>query len=292
MKIRKSSLFINTCLIGLGVLALTYVSGTVLRDSALNSPLNPFGIKGSPYGEVFAMAMQGPIDREFHGAMNQGGTHHHRNGENCDKCPATFQKEPRPGSKNLRTYLASLQQGTEERTNPKAASEAHRLYLRRKTEDKLRFAYELDPSHYANYTSLHFFLTEPQLGTRPELTPSAAKLGEETIEYCLRQNYDPRPALTAAAAASNILELMFNDHSWNETPKFTIAQMKQYLGVLDFCINRYVELAREWDNNGNWELLSPMRIKECDERFHFIGKFRESAVGTISRLEGELQVAN
>jgi hypothetical protein len=183
-----------------------------------------------------------------------------------------------------------MENAAKTRTNPKAATEAHKMYLRRQVEDKLRFAYNLDPSHYANYNSLHFFLTEPQLGTRPELTPSAARLAEETIHYCLKRQDDPRPALTAAAAASNVLELMFNDQH-NAEPRFNTTQMRQYLDVLDYCIQRYVAKAKEWDENKQWELLSPQRVAECDDRLTFILKFREAAVGAIERFEGKTHPA-
>ena len=48
-------------------------------------------------------------------------------------------------------------------------------------------------------------------------------------------------------------------------------------------------------NPNNWDLLSPQRIAECDDRFNFICKFREAAAGTIDRFEGKShqpQVAN
>ena len=285
---RSTSIAFSAGLIGLGALAWSSAGTSLTSREDLDFPPNPLGIKRSPYGEVFAMAMQGPIDTTFHGvlagpAKTKGDGAPHQ----CDSCGGNHEAgathEAKPSFSNL---LTSLEKAVETRTNPKAASDAHKLFLRRKVEDKLRFAYQLDPAHYANYNSLHFFLTEPQLGTRPELTPSAAKLAEETIQYCLARKDDPRPALTAAAATSNILELMFNDHNFNDEPRFTIEQIRQYLNLLDFCIQRYVSIAREWDDTKNWELLSPQRINECDERFHFICRFREAAEGTIARFSG------
>ena len=38
-------------------------------------------------------------------------------------------------------------------------------------------------------------------------------------------------------------------------------------------------------NPNNWDLLSPQRITECDERFNFICKIRDAAEETILRLE-------
>ncbi len=281
---------ITAALMASGVLLWAFAGRPLVGNPDLDAPLNPLGINGSPYGEVFAMAMQGPIDTYFHGAMSVGA-HQHEAGQECTICKQAAASKaavanPNPSlERRLENLLASLDKSVEVSTNPKSASAAHRLYLRRQVEDKLRFAYQLDPAHYANYNSLHFFLTEPELGTRPELTPSATKLAEETIQYCLKQEHDPRPALTAAAAASNILELMFNDQH-NASPKFNVSQMHQYLNLLDHCLNCYATIAKAWDETKNWELLSPQRIAECDERFNFINHFRDDAEGTILRLEG------
>jgi hypothetical protein len=285
---RIPSTAITTALIGAGALAWAFAGRPLVANPDLNSPLNPLGINRSPYGEVFAMAMQGPIDTYFHVAMF-GGSHKHEEGKSCDSCaeakPEIKTAKTTPTLKvRFRNLLTSLDKVAEVRTNPKAASEALKRHLRRQAEDKLRFAYQLDPAHYANYNSLHFFLTEPAVGTRPELTPSAAKLAEETIQYCLKQENDPRPALTAAAAATNIMHLMFSDQQ-NETPKYHPPQMRQCLDLLDHCIARYDLIAKQWDQTKNWELLSPQRINECDERFKFICKIRDAAEKTIVRFE-------
>lgn len=271
---------ISVCLIGTGVFAWALAGRPLVANPALVAPLNPLGINGSPYGEVFAMAMQGPIDTYFHGAMS-GGAHHHEDHMASAVVPSSLSLEGR-----FENLLASLDKVSEVRTNPQSSSVAHKRYLRRQVEDKLRFAYQLDPAHYANYNSLHFFLTEPELGTRPELTPSAAKLAEDTIQYCLKQDSDPRPALTAAAATCNILELMFNDQA-NDSPRFNTDQMHRYLNLLDHCIARYVTISKAWDQSKNWELLSPQRIVECDDRFTFICRIRDDAEGTILRFEGK-----
>ena len=280
---------ISACLIGSGVVACVLAGRPLTQNSELDAPLNPLCINGSPYGEVFAMAMQGPIDTYFHGAMGTGA-HYHESEESCDSCKAKTASAKNQAHSSpyfsLEHLLISLDRATETRTNSKPASAAHKRYLRRQVEDKLRFAYQLDPAHYANYNSLHFFLTEPQLGTRPELTPSAAKLAEDTIEYCLKQDGDPRPSLTAAAACTNILHLMFVDRH-NATPKYDTAQMRQCLNLLNHCLDRYVSIAKQWDESKNWALLSPLRINECETRFSFISKIGEASEKTILRFERE-----
>lgn len=308
---RKSTNVISFCLIGSGVFAWAFAGRPLVTNPGFTVPLNPMGINGSPYGEVFAMAMQGPIDTYFHGAMGTG-VHRHVNGESCMSCkgdstaaatPANGPKifripqpetKPAPIAKSkpalgqrFEDFLASLSKLETVSTNSKAPSEAHKLYLRRQTEDKLRFAYNLDPSHYGNYNSLNLFLTEG-IGTRPELKASVAKLAEDTIQYCLKQEHDPRPTLTAAAAATNILQFMFADQH-EENPKFNTTQMRQALGVLDYSLARYDALARKWDETKQWDLISGQRITECQDRYTFICKIREACEKTILRLEGNHQ---
>ncbi|RYD83079.1 MAG: hypothetical protein EOP84_08440 [Verrucomicrobiaceae bacterium] len=285
---------ISCCLIGGGVLAWSVAARPLVADKNLDVPLNTLGINGSPYGEVFAMAMQGPIDSYFHGFGNDGGTQHdhkHEDGKTCSSCVKKALPYGEGGvdlHSGLQNFLVSLDNISGYRTNPKAATETHKFFLRRQIEDKLRFAYQFDPSHYANYNSLSFFLTEPQLSTRPQLTPAAAKLADDTINYCLKRMDDPRPMLTAAAAATNVLQLMFNDQS-NEKPVFTTQQMRQYLKMTDYCLARYVTMAKQWDESKNWDLLSPQRITECDNRFTFISKIREAAEQTIIHFESKSQ---
>jgi hypothetical protein len=277
---RTTSNALSACLIGVGACAWVFAGRPLVVKPGLSAPLNPFGVNGSPYGEVFVMAMQGPIETYFHGTGGDDHDHEEKSAARQDapKAPASLMGR-------YEGLLASLENVSSVRTNPKAANEAHKRYIRRQIEDKLRFAYQLDPAHYANYNALHLFLTEPQLGTRPELTPSAAKLAEDTIQYCLKQENDPRPALTAASAASNILELMFKDYR-TEHPKFTTAQMKQYLALMDHCMNRYATIAQQWERTKNWELLSEQRVTECAERFTFLCRIRESSQETIDRFEG------
>lgn len=254
------------------------------------TPLNPLGINRSPYGEVFAMAMQGPIDRYWHGMDNSKHTcddpescsHHHLKADDdlaIDRYTGFNDR--------LRHFIDGMGEGLQERTNPRSATAGHKFFIRRGVEDKLRFAYNLDPSHYGNYNAYHFFLTEPELGTRPSLTPVAAKLAHETILYCLSQRTDPRQALTAASAAGNVIELMFNDRQVNrDSPNFSTRQMRDVLKVMDQAIGLYSHLSQQWDEQGLWKNLSELRLHEAEERFSFILKIRESQEEAIRRLEG------
>ncbi len=280
---------ISLGLIGSGVIAWAFAGRPLTAAHDLKVPLNPMGINGGPYGEVLAMAMQGPINTYSEIGIS-GQAHNHAEGEKCerhDDHAASAKSTPAP-KRTFQQFLVSLEKAAEARTNPYSAGEALKRHLRRQAEDKLRFAYKLDPAHYGNYNALHFFLTEPAVSTRPQLTRAAAKLAEDTIQYSLKQENDPRAALTAAAAATNILQLMFEDHK-SEAPKFTTQQMRQFLNVLDYSLARYETIAKQWDESKNWELLSPQRITECDERFQFICKIRHASEQTIVRFEQKVQ---
>ena len=282
---------LSSGLIGAGALAWVLAGRPLTSNPDLDAPLNPLGINRSPYGEVIAMAMQGPIDTYFDAGMSSD-THPTGDVDDCEDHAAANPEANKiePGKTTLNNRLGallrSLDKVSRDRTNPKAASEALRRHVRRQAEDRLRFAYQLDPAHYGNYNALHFFLTEPAVGTRPELTPSAAKLADDTIHYCLKQDQDPRPALTAAAAATNILHLMFSDHR-EASPKYSTDQMRQYLALLDYCLARFARISEEWTQSKQWDLLSPMRIAECQERYQFICKVRDAAEKTILHIEAE-----
>lgn len=238
------------------------------------------------------MAMQGPIDTFWHEGIEQAGAatapsepseHDHHHDHDHDRSNTA---EPAGLRKRIFRFLDELAAASTARTNPKPASNAQKFNTRRQIENKLRFAYQLDPSHYANYNAYHFFLTEPELGTRPQLTPQAAGLADRTIRYCLSRTDDPRPALTAAAATENLLELMFNDRAAGGH-KFPTSTMREYLQLLDHCISRYQALDAQWTTSGQWNLLSPQRQLEARERLNFTVKVRDAAEGTIVRLESQ-----
>ncbi len=271
-----------------GVVGFALSSPGLVHTEDTSFPPNPLGVKRSPYGEVFAMAMQGPIDTFFHVSQSngtlEGEAHTHKHATNL-----AFEDEAYTGwNERLRAFIDGLAHGKEARTNHRGASAAHKLYLRRSVEDKLRFAYDLDPSHYGNYNAYHFFLTEPEMGTRPELTPTAAKLADETIAYCMAQRNDPRQALTAASAASNIIQLMLNDRAVDpESPRYSAEQMREVFTWVDHSINLYTHLAAKWNKEGVWDNFSELRRLETEERYRFIRKIRDSQKQAIDRLTNE-----
>ena len=275
------NLTINSALAVSGIALWSYGSARLADGGDFNFRPNPLGLKMSPYGQVIAIAAQGGISSDFHGEESSGATgcpdcksgHSHGNG-----CEPT-------GTSKL-GWIDRLDQVASERTNPRPRSKAHSLYLRRQAEDKLRIAYELDPSNYANYNSYHLFLTEPQIGTRPVANHQVLALAKSTVRYCLAENSDPRPALTAAAACCNILQLMFmnrQDH--------TIEEMREQLEVLDFSLARHHQLSRAWLESGAYDNLSPARQDELLDRLSFCTKIRDTSETTIQRLSSPDQAS-
>ncbi len=296
---RTTSTVIITSLTAAGVVVLALTTKPLIESSELDTPLNPFGINRSPYGEVFAMALQGPINSNFHVGM-YGATDEEiiiRQSENKKEEPGSLllvKPEPEKAPETqpewtlsgfMQKMLDDMQRGHVERTNPLPASEALKFYLRGEAEDKLRFAYNLDPSHYANYTSLHFFLNEG-ISTRPRAAANADELAKQTIEYCLNQEGDTRPALTAAAACTNMIHLMFRARGKSDNP-YTLEDMSHYLKKLDESLTRYEEIAREWDENGNWQRISTERFNDCQERYQFTLAIQSAAEKTVARFKKE-----
>jgi hypothetical protein len=263
-----------------GVALWSHGASRLAAGGDLDFQPNPLGIKTSPYGAVVALAMQGGIESDWHGTMEADAPAAaacancgHRHGPEGDACHADRKNEA-SGS-----WLARIESAATERTNPSPVTKGHQLYLRRQTEDQLRLAYELDPSNYANYNSYNLFLTEPSVGTRRVLSGKVIEVANNTISYCLKEESDPRPALTAAAAAGNILELMFlhrEDH--------TLEQMRQQLHTLDYCLGKHHALTEKWLSSGEFENLSPARQAEMLERLKFVVKVRDAAVQTVARL--------
>ncbi|MEP4078737.1 hypothetical protein [Haloferula sp.] len=276
---------LTTSALAVSGLGLTWFAGDKLQEKGnFDYRPNPLGLKASPYGQVIAMAIQTPIDADWHGGLevhglpDEDGEHDHG-----DCAHEDHHSEP-PADEPPATLLTKLSTAVKKRTNPNPPTLGHQLYLRREIEKKLRFAYELDPSHYANYNTYHLFLVEPELGTSKEtamlVRTHAVYLAEQTIRYCLRETNDPRPALTAAAAAYNILETKFI-----EVGEHSTADMRKQLSVMDFCLKRHFEMLEESIENENWSRLSDMRQSEILERSRFSLKLREAAEKTIVRLE-------
>jgi hypothetical protein len=103
----------------------------------------------------------------------------------------------------------------------------------------------------------------------------------------MNRRVDPREALTAAAAAGNVLELMLNDRfiQENRISRYSPDQMRDVLRVMDDAILLYLHLSEEWLEKGLWLNLSDHRISEANDRFRFIEKIRDSHETSIQVIE-------
>lgn len=269
-------------LLGLAGLGAWALCGSELHDAGrFDYKPNPLGIKMSPYGQVLAMGVQGTIESDWT-ALLGGGASDEPAPETEGEARAREERErqQRPGSRGLIAHLSHI---TGERTNPNPPNKAHRFYMRSQIEKTLRFAYELDPSHYGNYNSYHLFFLYDQLGTSGrsymESRHPAIRLADFTTAYGLRELHDPRPALTAAAAAHNKLEIMLEDGR-----EYPVGRLREQLQLINFCIRRHEELLAMAVENGTWDRLSPLRQAEVLDRRQFTKRMRDTAVKTIERL--------
>ena len=342
---------ITTLALALAGGGLWTLSGTKLSETrGFEYQPNPLGIKRSPYGQVLAMAIQTPIDADWHGGLEihdhaEGGCggcgshdhdhhsapetaeHDHHDHSECehDGCdhdhhsPAVAEHDhsdddhsdhdhgcdgcghdhgadehAKAGNKEV-ALLDRLQSAVSQRTNPNAPTEGHKLYLRQEIEKKLRFAYELDPSHYANYNCYHLFVTQSELGTHglPEedVTNMVESLADYTIRYCLKEQVDPRPALTAASAACNVLERMVTSKVY-DPEKGDLKLMRDRLELIDLCVQQHFTLLEKFVEDGSFAMLSAQRQQEILTRSKFTMKLREAAEETIIRLETQASTAD
>lgn len=277
---------INISLAVSGVALWSYGANRLATGGDFDYRPNPLGLKMSPYGQVLAIAAQGAISSDWHGVetAGMGATkrcdHDHSDGSTCSS------NGTGPKAAKKVSFIERVELAATEKTNPRPRTSAHTFYLRRQAEDKLRVAYELDPSNYANYNSYHLFLTEPQVGTRPVVNEAVLSLAKATVAYCLREESDPRPALTAAAACCNILQLMFINKA-----DHTLVEMRGHLAVLDLCLARHHQLSAAWMASGTYDNLSVARQQEILDRLSFCSKIRDTSEATIVRLSSTDQAA-
>jgi len=269
----------SAAMIGGGMLVMALCAKPLAEHEALDFPVNALGINRSPFGEIFAMAMQGQVDVFFNQSIfGRPVRSDALEGERSGRAPSI------PLGGRLFGFLARLESASMTRTNPHQNSPALNAHIRRQTEKKLRFAYQLDPAHYGNYAAYYFFLTEPGIGGRRIITPEAARLSQETIEYGLRESQDPRPSLTAAAALTNKIHLMFAERNAGHDT-FSIAEKRESLELLDECIARHLEIRDQWIASGGDQLISQRRLDEMTDRLSFVRRIRDAAETAILRFE-------
>jgi hypothetical protein len=310
----------TAALLGVGAALWAYGTHRLTPPEGLRFKPNPLALKMSAYGQVIGMAMQGPVDSFWHEGSGHDHDHdhdHHGDDPHCDHdhdhdhgtlagsagsaacsdcaghddqhaagCPQAAQAAataPTSLREQAKQYLRDLGAGVNERTNPHANSTAHRFYLRRQIENRLRLAYEFDPSNYGTYNSYHLFLTESSLATRTHAEQQVLHLANWTIHYCLRENHDPRPALTAAAAAHDIITAMLGSQTAHPRASYDAS-----LATLDTALARHLRLLRERQSDGSLTLISATRRTEMNERLRMLVRLRDADETAIRRRFGQL----
>lgn len=269
---------------------------------------NPGCLKGSPYGKVLALAMQGPIDFYWH----KGQSHEHietlkageksttahdcghdHHGEACDHshdhdhadhaghaencgCPAHEKAglvSGGEGEKPLRALakqkIKTLDASRHRRTDGAPISAAHEKYLQSVTEDKLRLAYELDPTNYTNYGNLHLFIATNNYGKSDGDEQKAFELARETLAACKQDEVDPSTWLTAASAAYNVAYHIGQYHE-----RFSIPEAKDSLAEFDTCMETYRRLLQQSVEQGR--IASQERLDQMQERARYLTKLRQA----------------
>jgi len=263
-------------------------------------------IKGSPYGKVLALAMQGPIDFYWHegqthehaetlnaahshadGTSHSHDDHDHSHGhdhahdhgdghsEESREQPVVKKTEQAVAQKTKEEPLHTLAKAqikkmsatAHRKTDGKPLSKAHRKYLQSVTEDKLRLAYELDPTNYTNYGNLHLFLATTTFGKSDANDDTATELAKRTLEICKQEKIDPASWVTAISAAYNII---FHIGRYHE--QFTVAEAKASLAEFDACMATYRRLLDDAVANGR--IPSAARLEELNERTKYLSKLR------------------
>jgi hypothetical protein len=123
-------------LFGCGAMMLSFSAHHMARNPELDTPLNPLGINRSPYGEVIAMAAQGPIDTYFHNGSGHEHDHDHAHDhdhsgqhEHEHKSAQASKKGSAALPDQLRGFIDRLAAASTARNNPRPkASLAHAAY--------------------------------------------------------------------------------------------------------------------------------------------------------------------
>jgi len=258
------------------------------KDSGVfSSSLNPATLKGSPYGKVLALALQGPIGVYFHsGASHEtskilGEAHEHS--EECG-CDEEHEPESQAGQleaqalrEKAKDQIKKMRAYAHRKTDAAELTQLHEKYLQAQVEDKLKFAHELDPSNYTNYANYHLFLSVSSLGKSERDEDAAVAMARQTLKFCKKDKIDPASWLTAASAAYNITEYIGRNYE-----QYGVSEARESLEEFDKCIAKYRILLDEASKKGL--IVSPVRFDEMTERARYLTKLREAQGVYIKRM--------
>ncbi len=277
--------------------------GNVLnREGRFSFNPNIASLKGSPYGKVLALAMQGPIGLYFHKGESHetlealGKPHVHEDGHVCFENHEEHQHAEKHESEKhveseeplhirAKEQIKKMQAYAHRKTDGEALTPAHEHYLQSEIEDKLKLAYEMDPSNYTNYGNYHLFLVTSNYGKSDYDDDAGLALAKKTLEYCKSDKVDPQSWVTALSAAYNVSFYIGRYHE-----KFTFKQAEDSLREFDQCKQIYDELLEASQRNGLH--IPKARFLEMKERVRYVVKLREAQGIYFNRIKGKFKKAD
>ncbi|MDF1861850.1 MAG: hypothetical protein P1U87_16650, partial [Verrucomicrobiales bacterium] len=181
-------------------------------------------------------------------------------------------------------YLHEFNQIKYTRTNPKSMNEAHLAWAKKEVEKQLLHSYKMDPLHYGAYNSYHLFLTVHEFGGTDATRERAKLIAQITMQEALKENEDPEPYVTAAAAMLNLFFMENGTHMENGT-KMPLEDLKRFRNDIQHCLGRFKELYEGALENGVWDNLSRERQLEIASRIRFSNRTFEQFDVLIARAE-------
>lgn len=286
------------------VLAVTGIGSLDRPESPLRHDRNPFAIQGSGYGKLLARLSETTIDRVWHLGVEEivphymsGVAHgesdpHHDDAHGVadhqdDKAPVK-PKTPEDSNpiKQGKRWIQDRVIAQYHRTNPHSLNESHRATVYRDIEQMLLRSFKLDPTHYGAYDSYHLFLTTTDLGGTPEARDQATRVANASIVAAFKEEEDPEPWLTAAAAGMNLYLMDAGPYMQRGEP-IPLEILREYREKIGFCLHRFDEIQMAAEKAGNWQLLSTERQMEISERSLFAKRTFKQFDALIARAEAK-----
>jgi len=279
--------------LALALIAQVFISLSFRGEGRFHHGQNVFGVFGSPYGKVVAAALQGPIHLMWH----DGRKHVHGTGEGEHTHGAGDEEvveELSPEDKDLKEVEALLAEEKVKRrfsyadwvkqvnlirykpTNPYQKTELHQQFIRGVIEEKIRFGWRMDPSHFDTFNMYHLFLTETEIAKSQRDYLKSFSVAKHTLDYCQRFPYDPKANRTSVAAAQAIVDISLN-FKREEVAKDAVLAAHQnayyYLGLFE----RHLDLAYEH------QLLVESEYIELSQSLNVLTKVQEADEAALKR---------
>lgn len=304
----KGILFSSFCILSGVGLAAAGLSGLRTGGTPLHSR-DTFAIQGSAYGKLLARLSETTIDRVWHLGVEQIVPHYmsgeeENTGRNPLKNspptvedtkvenlssiekPATPKSHASPLEKSKK-WIQERVVAQYTRTNPHSLNQSHLATVHRDIEELLLRSFKMDPTHYGAYDSYHLFLTISDFGGNPQATEQAKQIANVAISAAFKEDEDPEPWLTAAAAGMN-LYLMDASPYMEKGEPVPLDILKEYRNKVGFCLQRFEEIQAKSENLGIWEGLSTERQMEIAERSLFAKRTFKQFDVMIARAESKM----